>query len=151
MPARTELFVRRTPGGVFTIANESHTTGARIFVHSVTGTDAAGYGSNPDAPYATLAYALTAATASKGDTIYLMPGHAEAVIAAGTITVATIGVRIIGLGQGSLRPTFTWTTANTATWLVTAADVLIRNVIFDLTGIAVLVNGISVTAAGCAF
>jgi hypothetical protein len=48
--ARTELFARKQAGGMFSVVNQSLTTGNIFFVNSVTGTDAAGYGQNPDAP-----------------------------------------------------------------------------------------------------
>ena len=144
---KTALFVRRTPGGLFTITDEGLTTGSYLFVHSVTGTDAAGYGNNPDSPLATLDYANNLATASKADRIYLLPGHVENITAAGTVTLDTIGVQVIGLGRGALRPTFSWTTINSATIVISAASVLVKNCIFDLTGVAAVVTGFSVTGA----
>jgi len=149
MPAKTELFVRRTPGGVFTINREDLCTGSIFFVDSVTGVDAAGYGSNPDVPLATLDYAVGLCTADKGDKIYLMPGHAEAVIAAGTVTLDIAGVTVVGLGNGSLRPTFTFGTNAGATIAVSAANVRLVNLIFDQSGIDAITTGINITAAGC--
>lgn len=149
-PARTPMFSRKIAGGIFTINNESLNTGNIYWVCSLTGTDSVGYGYSPDAPFATLAYAITQATASQGDRIYCMEGHAEAVIAAGTITLNKIGVSIIGLGQGTSRPTFSWTTISTATMLMSAAATRISNCIFDIgNGITGLVSGIVVSAAGC--
>ncbi len=106
MSNRTPLFSRKQSGGMFAIEDTSVTTGARWFVHSGTGTDAAGYGQNPDAPCATLDYAIGLATASAGDIIYVMPGHNETLIAATSCVVDKIGLSIIGLGRGSNRPTF---------------------------------------------
>jgi len=126
--ARTALFVKRAVGGLFAVEDMAVTTGARIFVHSGTGTDAAGYGTGPDKPVATLDYAIGLCTASKGDVVYLMPGHAEALIAAATLTMDVIGVQVIGLGTGRLKPQISITTATTATWNVTAANCLIKNV-----------------------
>lgn len=149
--AKTELFVRQQAGGMFTVVNEAKTTGSIFWVDSATGTDAAGYGANPDAPFATLSYALSSdvCTASKLDTIYLLPAHTEACIAAGTITADIAGVRIIGLGDGNLKPSITFTTAATASFLVSAANVTIENLIFDLTGVDSLNNPLSITGAGC--
>ena len=75
--ARTELFVRKQPGGIFSVENNAPPfgTGERFYVHSVTGTDQTGSGKNPDNPVATLDYAVGLCTASKGDIIYLMPGQ----------------------------------------------------------------------------
>lgn len=129
MGTRSPLFVRQQSGGMFTVQDQSMTTGDIWFVHSGTGTDAAGYGQNPDSPVATLDYAVGLATASKGDRIYLMPGHAENVDSATACVLDKIGVQVIGLGTGLLRPTLTLTTATTATISVTAANCLIDNVL----------------------
>lgn len=123
--AKTELFARYQPGGVFTIAREDVTTGSIFFVHSGTGSDASGAGSNPDTPVATLDYAIGLCTASKGDIIYVMPGHAETTTA---IALDVAGVKIIGIGRGRNRPTFTATTAATDLINVTAANCWIENV-----------------------
>lgn len=125
--ARTELFVRKQAGGAFTIENITETPGAVYFVCSVTGTDGAGYGKNPDSPLATLDYANGLCTASKGDVIFLLPGHAETLDAASDITLDVAGISIIGLGHGSLRPTFTWSTTD-STIVVSAANVSIKNI-----------------------
>src|SRR4051812_7269513 len=101
---RSALFVQQQPGGMFAIEDSSRSTGKRFFVDSVTGTDSVGAGQNPDTPFATISFALTQCTASKGDIIYVMPGHAEAIAAAGTLACSVIGVSIIGLGNGSNRP-----------------------------------------------
>ena len=126
--SRTALFVRRSVGGLFAVEDSSHGTGARIYVHSGTGTDAGGYGVSPDKPVATLDYAIALCTNNEGDTIYLMPGHAEALIAAATLTMDIAGVHVIGLGKGRLRPQFTITTAAAATWNITAANCTVENV-----------------------
>lgn len=123
--ARTALESRQYPGGLFSIEDQAIGTGQRFFVHAGTGTDAAGYGSDPDRPVASLDYAVGLCTASKGDIIYLMEGHAETTTA---IAVDVIGVRIIGLGRGRLIPALTATTAATDLINVSAANVAIRNV-----------------------
>ena len=81
-------------------------------------------------PFSTLTYALSRALESRGDIIILMPGHAETITAAAGIAVNKAGVAIVGLGVGSLRPTITYTTANTATMTVAANNVTIMNVLF---------------------
>jgi len=81
-------------------------------------------------PFATLNYAVnTACTASRGDIIFVMPGHAETISSAAILTLATAGVAIIGLGSGSMRPTFTFTAA-AANIPVTAANISIQNCLF---------------------
>lgn len=110
--ARTTLEVRQTPGGLFCITDPVNTsTGSIFWVHSGTGSDAAGYGLSPDAPVATIDYAVGLCTASKGDVIYVMPGHNEG-LGNAQIAVDVIGVSIIGLGSGSLRPRIDFDHAN---------------------------------------
>src|SRR3954465_15992314 len=113
--ARTALFARKQAGGMFAVVNQSLTTGNIYFVKSGTGSsDAAGYGQNPDAPFATIAYALAQETANQGDRIYVMPGHTEAIADATTFAAAIAGVQVIGLGAGSARHTGTLGRALTA-------------------------------------
>lgn len=101
--AKTELFVRKQKGGMFAVINEAVTTGNIFFVDSGTGVNGAGYGQNPDAPVATIDYAVGLCTANNGDIIYVMPGHTETIT--GTdITVDVAGVSIIGRGTGSDKP-----------------------------------------------
>lgn len=126
--ARTALFSRLQPGGMFSIQDQSETTGDIWFVHSGTGTDGAGFGQNPDSPCATLDYAMGLATASKGDRIYLMPGHAETITTNTGCLFDKIGVQVIGLGTGSLRPTFTLGAA-AGSIVITAANCVLQNVI----------------------
>lgn len=83
-------------------------------------------------PFASLAGALASSQcqASRGDLIVLKPGHVETITAAGGIVMSVAGVTVLGLGSGSLRPTFTFTTANTATITVTANNVAFSNCLF---------------------
>ena len=83
-------------------------------------------------PFQTLAGCLasTRVQAGRGDLIVLKPGHAESITAAAGINITTAGVTILGLGTGSLRPTFTFTTANTATITIAANNVAFSNVLF---------------------
>ena len=119
MPTRTALYGKNaSKGGLFTIEDMGLSTGNRFFVDSgatTTGGDTAGHGTSPDAPFLTLDYALSSdvCTASNGDIIYVMPGHAEAIISAADIACDLAGVKIIGLGEGSDKPTFTFTTCST--------------------------------------
>lgn len=65
-------------------------------------------------PFSTIDYAIGRCKAGRGDTIMVMPGHAETITAAAGITLDVNGVAVVGLGSGGLRPTLTYTTANTA-------------------------------------
>lgn len=115
------------------------------FVQNTIGSD--GNKGTKDKPFKTLDYAIGRCTASKGDVIFLLPGHAETISAAGTVTCDVAGITIIGLGYGSLRPTFTWS-ATASTWLVSAADVTIQNIVCKVS-IDSVVKGIDISAAGC--
>jgi hypothetical protein len=79
------------------------------------------------APFATLAYAFTQCTANRGDIIVVKPGHAESIATATAMALAIAGVAVIGLGNGSMRPAFTFTTANTATIAVSADNISFTN------------------------
>lgn len=141
----TALFSRHTPGGVFTIQNLEDHPRAVWFVDSAIGTDSTGNGASPDSPFATVAYAAASALLGVGDVVYIMPGHAETIAAAAGIACSVAGVRFIGLGWGSKKPTFTWS-ATTSTWTITAANVTIKNIRTTST-IAAVVKLFSSTAA----
>lgn len=117
-------------GGVPTLPG-GMTTGKVFFVGStVAGAlDAPANGSSPTLPFATLDYAIGKCTANQGDTIYLMPGHAENIASATGCVLDVAGVRVIGLGWGTKRPTLTITTATTATISITAANCYVENVL----------------------
>lgn len=144
--ARSELFARYQAGGAFTIAGVDKNPGDIYFVHSGTGTNAAGGGANPDAPLATVDYAIGLCTANKGDVIYVLPGHAETISGADGFDADVAGVKIIGLGWGAQRPTFTFS-ATASTAAVGAASVTIENLRFKA-GISAVVVGLSIEAAG---
>lgn len=83
-----------------------------------------------NAPFATVAYALTQCVANRGDVIYVKPGHAETISSATAFAMSIAGVAIIGLGTGANRPTFTLDTANTSTIPVSAANCTVTNCVF---------------------
>jgi len=112
----------------------------------IAGVDDPSYGTL-EKPFATIDYAIGKCTASQGDVIYVLPGHTETIAAAGGITCDVAGVSIIGLGQGNLRPTITWS-ETASSWLVTAANVLIKNIITTLSKDEVA-SMFAVSAAGC--
>jgi hypothetical protein len=98
--------------------------------------------------HATIDAAIGSCVASRGDIIYVMPGHTESVTSATSLVCDVAGVTIRGLGEGSLRPTITLSSSTAATIPVSAANVTIDNVIIDLTGVDAIVAGITPTAAG---
>ncbi len=103
--AKTELF-SSWAGGALVIADESLSTGGRLWVCSVTGKDSKGYGRTPEKPAASLDYAIGLCTPNAGDIIYVMPGHSETIVATNGFDVDVAGVKIVGLGWGGRRPTF---------------------------------------------
>ncbi len=80
--------------------------------------------------FTTLAAAVTATTAARNDVIFVAEGHAENISSATGLLLSKSGVSIIGLGNGSLRPTFTLDTANTSTIAVSANNIMVKNIIF---------------------
>jgi hypothetical protein len=146
---RTPLFSRKQPGGVFDFANVGVTPGDVWFVDSghAAASDTAGFGRNPDAPTATIDYAIGLATASQGDVIYVMPGHTEGVEAATDLVVDKIGLSIIGLGRGMNRPIIDWDdTAGTIE--LDAASCRLSNLIFRASAASTTV-AINVDADDC--
>jgi len=158
--AKTELFLRAQAGGINTVVNESLTTGNIWFVNSVTGTNAVGYGVNPDFPFASLDYAVSRVTNNNSDRIYLMPGHIETLTAAGSSlgnggvfigSTLSNDIEIIGLGVGRHRPILNYTTAIGASMNITAANVTLRNLVFTPTGVGAVTAAINVTGADVTF
>lgn len=112
--------VQTHPGNVFYVNNSTV-----LAPNGVAGSDG-----NPGTytrPYSTLDYAIGKCTAGRGDIIFIMPGHAETITSATTLLLDIAGIAIIGLGNGTSRPTFTFTTANTATIPVSAANITVSN------------------------
>jgi len=101
------------------------TTGAVFFVDSNTGSNS-NDGKSPDTAFATLDFAIGNCTATKGDIIYCMPGHAETTTA---IAIDVAGVSIKGIGRGASRPTITATTGATDLINITAAGTYMENVL----------------------
>lgn len=143
--SRTPLFYKAVPGGPPVILDTSKFTGNIFYVDSAVGTDGAGYGATPDAPFATLDYAIGKCTASQGDTILVLPGHAETLEA--VITADVAGIAIIGLGHGDARPDFTCNAVADGI-TVTANDVWIENLRFPAATAAATAL-INVAAANC--
>ena len=146
----TKFFGRHQPGGIFSIVDrELFPTGSIWWVGSAetAASDAAGYGVNPDAPFATWVYAVSQAAA--GDTIFLMPGHAETIgiTAAAAITLAAAGLRTIGLGGRTRKPQILIDGFADTYVSITAADVVLENITFKA-GHADIAKAINVAAAG---
>lgn len=113
------------PGNVFWVSSATNTSLVR-------GENAASNG-NPGTyqkPFATIAYALTKCLTNNGDIIVVQPGYTQTIADATSFLMNVAGVSIIGLGTGSSRPTFTFTTATTANIPVTAANMSMQNCLF---------------------
>jgi len=148
--AKSELFVRKQSGGMFTVVNEGITTGNIFFVDSGSATkaDSVGSGNNPDKPFATLDFAVGQCTANNGDRIYVMPGHVETVTAAAGLDLDVAGISIIGIGNCNNRPKVTFTTSTSADMDVDAADICISNFLFDLNDIDALIAPLDINSSG---
>lgn len=129
---QTPLFMRKQHGGMFSIVDVPSHPGDVWFVDSgaAGAANSSGAGRNPDAPFATIDYAVGQTTASNGDTIYVLPGHAETLTGAAGIAADVAGISIVGLGVGNNRPVITITsTDNSGTITVGASNVRIANLV----------------------
>lgn len=98
--------------------------------------------------------ALGGCRANRGDRIVVLPGHVENIDAANKWSNIQPGVSVIGMGEGTARPTFNWSTA-TSTVLFNQAAFGIKNCILNLatdpaTSVSTTVAApITVSAKGC--
>src|SRR3954465_1858829 len=71
-----------------------------FFVQSTNGNagDSSGKGQTPDAPFATIDYAVGQCSANQGDLILVLPGHAETVSAAAGLALDVAGITVLGIG-----------------------------------------------------
>ncbi len=98
-------------------------------------------------PFATINQALDKCLANRGDIILVMPGYAETISSAGAgVTFDVAGVAVIGLGSGSLKPSFTLDTAIDADVDLTADDVILYNLRF-IAAFADITHGLEITGA----
>lgn len=78
----------------------------------------------------TVTSALNVCVAGRGDVIIVAPGYTETVTGAGGLALSKSGVTIIGLGQGTLRPTFLMDGAATVDAAVSADNIRLKNLLF---------------------
>jgi hypothetical protein len=104
-------------------------------------------GSSPETALATLDSAFAKCVANQGDVIVVMPNHAETITGAGGITHDVAGVSVIGLGIGNQRPRFLMDAGTAVTYLISAADALVENLVFAA-GHADIVTCFNVTGVG---
>jgi hypothetical protein len=93
----------------------------------------------------TLAAALPYARAGKGDIIVVLPGHTEDVEDATMLDGLVEGTRIVGVGNGTMRPKFTFT-ETASQWTLDKADVMVAGLNLQLNGAAV-VKALNITGA----
>lgn len=98
----------------------------------------------------TIAGAVAQCTANSGDVIVVLPGHTETVVGAAGIALNVAGVTITGLGNGSDRPTISFTTSTAASLDISAANVTLKNLILTC-GIDAQLAMVNVTAADVTF
>lgn len=123
------------------------TTGKVLFVNSSHGNASNGnIGESADRPLTTIAAALAKCSANNFDHIICGPGHVETITAADQLVIDVAGVNLIGLGRGTNRPTFNFTTTAVADMNVSAANVQLNNFLFT-GGIDALSSIVDVTAA----
>ena len=144
---RTPFFNYAQPGGFFTVNDMMQHPGNVWFADSghSAATDGAGYGRSPFAPFATLDYAVSHGDIATGDTIFLMPGHAENLAADSDVDVDVSNLQIIGLGWGGCRPTFT-ATAIAGDFKLAASCGILRNILF-LSGVDATTGLLEVSSA----
>jgi len=127
------------------------TTGNIWFVDSghPLASDNTNCGESPLEPFATVDYAVGKCTASNGDIIYVMPGHAETLTDTATLALDVAGISVVGLGNGSNRPNLTVAgTAATSSITISAADVRIKNLIITV-GVDSLLKVFTISANYC--
>jgi hypothetical protein len=145
MPRVTER--NRTTYKVDRLFVDSHgIKGNTYYVDSVNG-GSSNTGKDPTDAMATITQAYDKCTASQGDTVVVLPGHAETYSAAAALVLDTAGIRIIGLGHGNSRPTITLGSSAAVDIDVTAADVTLENIIFVM-NVADIVEVFDLAAAG---
>jgi len=98
---------------------------------------------------ATLDAAINLCTDNAGDVILVAPGHNESLTTADAVDADIAGLTIIGIGNGSLKPTFDYD-ANEGEFVIGDAGVTIKNLRFRLSFNAVL-TAIDVESAGDEF
>ena len=91
-------------------------------------------GRDPGFPMATIDAAINRCTASQGDVIMVQPGHSETVSTG--IALDVIGVSIIGVGEGTLRPQLELTEEDGDGISITAANCRVENIYFNENGTA---------------
>ena len=100
-------------------------------------------------PLDTIDNAINKCAANRGDVIWVAPGHVETYTTTGSKIVADIaGIRIIGLGEGSNRPTISFGHTGT-TMTISANNVMLNNILF-VTAVDSVVTLATISGDDCA-
>lgn len=116
-------------------------TGKVFYVDSNVTT--AGTGNSVRGAVATLDEIVVLCEDNRGDIVYILQGHTETFTGIDSADLDVIGVTYIGLGTGSDRPKFTYDTGTGGELVIAAANVTIRNLVFQ-PGIADVVHAIEI-------
>lgn len=113
----------------------------RYVHHSGAGTSGPGWA--PENAYTTIDSAVSACTANNNDLVVVLPGHAETITAASAIDLDIAGVTVVGVGQGTNRPTVTFGTATTASIDFSAANCTLKNIrcVNNIDSLAAFIEG----------
>ncbi len=147
----TKLFSRMQEGGIFSLLDRDRFATGKIWwvdsSNTTAGANLSGHGVNPDAPFLTWVYAVSAASAD--DTIFLMPTHSETIgiTTAAAVTLSSAGLKTIGLGGRTRRPQILIDGFADTYILMSGADTELENITF-IAGHANIAKAVSVTAAG---
>lgn len=139
--------LRTAEHNLYDLRDRFPTTGNIFFVDS--GAASGGNGLSPEAAVTTIDAAINLCTASNGDIIVVMEGHAESITGAAGIALDVAGVTIVGLGRGRNRPVITFTTAAGASFDISAASCHVENLAL-VCGIDDQTAMVNITAADCA-
>jgi len=123
------LYYRQQPGGFPFISDASMFTGNIFFVDdgTATGGTTAGFGQHPDRAVTTIDAGYNLCTASQGDTVLVLTGHAETITNSARITMDVAGIDVRGLGRELAKPTITYGTDTTADIAMTAGSNYLGN------------------------
>lgn len=118
--------------GLIQATNLPALVGNVFYVDSTNGTDDSNHGGGPGTEaFATIDYAIGKCTADNGDVIFVMPGHEETVEDSDELELDVAGISIIGIGRYDSRPKIILDTATDAAAMVSAADILMQNFVFE--------------------
>jgi len=128
------------------------TIGDVYYVDAATGAEGSD-GTTWEAAEALITQGIADCTANKGDIVFVAPGHTEA-LAAAQVTINTVGVTIIGIGDGTDMPIVDMQNA-ASSWDVTASSVTIKNINFHssaaATAICLDIDAPEFTIENCLF